>query len=94
MVPVPVMAKMVRQAVCAAYIKGFADGKKRAREEGGGGQAGLRSRGHAELVSPATSGSGQGSSGGSAKYLESPDMPSGHVRSHSGDAALKNPKKI
>ena len=34
----------------------------------------------------------QGSSGGSAKCLESPDMPSGHVRSHSGDAVLKKIK--
>ena len=36
----------------------------------------------------------QGSSGGSAKCPESPDMPSGHVRSHSGDAVLKKPQKI
>ena len=37
----------------------------------------------------------QGSSGGSAKCPESPDMPSGHVRSHSGDAVLKkNPSRL
>ena len=35
----------------------------------------------------------QGSSGGLVKCLESPDMPSGPVRSHSGDAVLKSLKK-
>ena len=34
----------------------------------------------------------QGRSGGSAKCQECPDLPSGQVRSHSGDVVLKRKK--